>query len=191
MPRTLYTKIVHQEQRIQLARQEKALFTLARELHHKIAEPVVAPATDNGKRHRRVRIEQQQRHKPIRPVATPRSHQADASPTEDANSQPTVPETPDGEERELLGAVGRLVELLRDAVPLVELLDSAGTSPIYRQALRGLVGRDQYTALSFGLLHMTSPELWDTAHAKEFVSPDLAQRLTALGVSVSEHAVRP
>jgi len=191
MPRTRYTTIVHEEQRIQLARQEKALFALAGELRRTVAEPAVAPVTDNGKRHRRVRIEQQQRHKPIRPVATPRSHQADASPTEGSHTPSTIHMAIDRDQSELVRTVGRLARLLQEAAPLVKRLDSVSTPPVYRRAMRTLAGSDQYAALAVGLVHMTSPELWDTAHAKEFVSPDLAQRLTALGVSVSEHAVRP
>ncbi|MCU1490281.1 MAG: hypothetical protein JWM85_1686 [Acidimicrobiaceae bacterium] len=62
MPRTRYTKIVHQEQRIQLARQEKALFALARELRREITEPSPAPITDSGKQHRHARLAQKHRH---------------------------------------------------------------------------------------------------------------------------------
>jgi hypothetical protein len=97
----------------------------------------------------------------------------------------------DRDQSELVRTVGRLARLLQEAAPLVKRLDSASTPPVYRQALHMLAGSDQYTALSLGLVHMTSPELWDTAHAKEFVSPDLAQRLTALGVPVSGYVVRP
>jgi len=191
MSRNRYTSLIHEEQRALIARREKELVALARELHRTIAEPAVAPVTDNGKRHRRARIEQRRRHKPIRPVAAPRSHQVGASPTEGAHTPSTIRVAIDRDQSELVRTVGRLARLLQEAAPLVKRLDSASTPPIYRQALHMLASSDQYAAFTVGLVNMTSPELWDTAHAKEFVSPDLAQRLTALGVPVSEHAVRP
>jgi hypothetical protein len=60
MSRNRYTKLVHQEQRAQLARQEKVLAIFARELHGKIAEPAATPDTNDNKQRRRTRLERKQ-----------------------------------------------------------------------------------------------------------------------------------
>ena len=78
MSRNHYTKIVHKEQRVLIARHEKELADLARELHRKIAEPVAAPVTDDGKQRRRTRLETRRLHRPNRD-AIAATHQADAA----------------------------------------------------------------------------------------------------------------
>lgn len=75
MSRNHYTKIVHKEQRAQIARREKELTSLARELHRTVAEPAAAPATDDGKQRRRSRLETRRLHRPKRHVVA--NNQAD------------------------------------------------------------------------------------------------------------------
>jgi hypothetical protein len=66
MSRNHYTRVVHEEQRRQIARQEKRLAALEDELNHKDAESTAVPFIDKAKEHRRARLEQKRRHKPER-----------------------------------------------------------------------------------------------------------------------------
>jgi hypothetical protein len=68
MSRSRYTKIIHEEQRVLLARQEKALADLARELRRTASESAEAPVADDGKERRRSRLESRRLHKPKRDV---------------------------------------------------------------------------------------------------------------------------
>lgn len=78
MSRNHYTKIIRKEQRALLARQEKALAVLARELHRTATEPAAAPVADDGKQRRRIRLEMRRLHRPNRD-AIAATHQADAA----------------------------------------------------------------------------------------------------------------
>ncbi len=63
-------------------------------------------------------------------------------------------------------AVQRLAELLIEAAPLVELLNSPSTSHAYRSALRQAVGPDRYFAVVTALEQMCSWRTWELAHGK-------------------------
>ena len=78
MARNRYTNIVHKEQRALMARQEKELAVLARELHRTVAEPAAAPVIDNGKQRRRTRLEARRLHRPKRHVVVT-NNQVDAT----------------------------------------------------------------------------------------------------------------
>lgn len=78
MARNRFTKIIRREQRALMARQEKELAVLARELHRRIAEPAAAPVTDDGKQRRRTRLETRRLHRPNR-GAIAVTNQADAA----------------------------------------------------------------------------------------------------------------
>lgn len=71
MSRNRYTKLVRNEQRIQIAHQEKELAALARELHRPPAtQPETLPVTDIAKERRRIRRDRNLHHKPARLVST-------------------------------------------------------------------------------------------------------------------------
>lgn len=71
MARNRYTRLVHDEQRIQIAHQEKELAALAQELHQPPAtQPETLPVTDIAKQRRRTRRDRNLHHKPPRPVST-------------------------------------------------------------------------------------------------------------------------
>lgn len=71
MPRNRYPKLVHEEQRAQLARQEKALAALARELHRpSVTQSETLQVTDVAKEQRRIRRDRNLRHKPALPAST-------------------------------------------------------------------------------------------------------------------------
>jgi hypothetical protein len=78
MSRNHYTKIVHKEQRAQIAHREKELASLVRELHRRVAEPAAAPVTDDGRQRRRTRLETRRLHRPNRDAIAATS-QADAA----------------------------------------------------------------------------------------------------------------
>lgn len=79
-----------------------------------------------------------------------------------------------------LSAVRQLVDLLLEAKPLVEILNSPGTTPAGRALLRALVGEDQYFEVVGGLQDMTSERAWRAAHNKDFLPPEVAQEITEL-----------
>lgn len=87
------------------------------------------------------------------------------------------PVAKDSKARRLLRATRQLADLLHEAAPLVELLDSPSTPQMYRSLLRLQVSDEQYLALVNSLQHMISPEMWKVAHAKEFLSPELAREV--------------
>lgn len=64
MPRTRYTRLVHEREEIRLALQHRALRRLAHELRHRPAEVIELPVLIDLKRRRRARLEQKQQHKP-------------------------------------------------------------------------------------------------------------------------------
>jgi hypothetical protein len=78
---------------------------------------------------------------------------------------------------ELVHTTRRLADLLHEAAPLVELLDSPNTPQIYRTLLRFEVSNEHYLALVNNMQHMISPEMWKVAHAQEFLSPELARKV--------------
>lgn len=86
----------------------------------------------------------------------------------------------DSQARRLLRATRQLADLLHEAAPLAELLDSTDTPQAYRSVLRSKVGNEQYLTLVSSLQHMLSPEMWNVAHAKEFISPELAREINQL-----------
>lgn len=99
-----------------------------------------------------------------------------------STSRTTDPVADDSTKRRLLRAARQLADLLTEAKPLVEILNSPGTPPAYRAALRDLVDLDQYFVLVGDLQDMASERAWRAAHAKQFISPELLQRIKALGV---------
>lgn len=63
MSRTRYTKVVREEQHIQIARKEKEVATVARKLHRQDAESSEVPPTTRAKERRSTRLEQKRRYK--------------------------------------------------------------------------------------------------------------------------------
>lgn len=86
------------------------------------------------------------------------------------------------EQRRLMRAAEQLADLLAEAQPLIEILNSPDTRHIYRAVLRYRVGLDKYLVLVGGLQAMTSVRAWQAVHATQFISPELLQRLHAQGV---------
>jgi len=66
MSRNRYTKLVHEIDRARGVRREKALAAFIRELRCKAADRTAPPDADDGKQHRRARLEQRRQHKPER-----------------------------------------------------------------------------------------------------------------------------
>lgn len=66
MPHTRYTRLVRKSERAQLARQEKKLVALARQLHRGCSDSVELPLVMTAKQRRRTRLEESGRHKPAR-----------------------------------------------------------------------------------------------------------------------------
>jgi hypothetical protein len=64
-------------------------------------------------------------------------------------------------------AVQKLANLLNDAKPLVELLNSPRTAHRYRKALRDRVGVEEYFHLADSLHQMCSMAAWQLSHSKE------------------------
>jgi|GEM_PF-5812088 len=64
MPRTRYTRLVHDRDEARLALQIRALRQLAHELQHQPAEVVELPVLIDLKRRRRARLEQKRQYKP-------------------------------------------------------------------------------------------------------------------------------
>ena len=76
----------------------------------------------------------------------------------------------------------RLAELLIDAAPLIELLDSSETPHNYRAALTELVGMRRYLAAMSSLQHMSSRAAWDKAHPRHQPGSSPPDPLAKLGV---------
>jgi|GEM_PF-2732497 hypothetical protein len=70
MPRNRYTKAVREQEQALLARQEKELSTVARNIRCGNGESAVAPPINEAKKHRRARLKHKCRHKSERSDAT-------------------------------------------------------------------------------------------------------------------------
>jgi hypothetical protein len=81
MSRNRYTKLVRNEQRAQLARQEKELAAIRRSLRRPVVDVVVTPAAET-KRRRRARLERRRLDKPTRYAVA-----AASSPAAPANTE--------------------------------------------------------------------------------------------------------
>ncbi|MFM9590284.1 hypothetical protein ACKI1J_14400 [Streptomyces scabiei] len=66
MSRNHYTALKHNAERIQIAQQAEEMSRLARSLRRKDADVSSAQVAGDGKERRRIRREQQRRHKPER-----------------------------------------------------------------------------------------------------------------------------
>ncbi|UQS22860.1 hypothetical protein L1857_08535 [Amycolatopsis thermalba] len=64
MPRTRYTRLVHDRDEARLSLQIRALRQLAHELRHQPTEVIELPVLIDLKRRRRARLEQKRHHKP-------------------------------------------------------------------------------------------------------------------------------
>jgi hypothetical protein len=67
----------------------------------------------------------------------------------------------------LARAARQLADLLIEAAPLAELLDSPATPSLYRTALRDLVGPERYFKLTNVLNAMCSLRAWEFTHVDE------------------------
>ncbi|TNC23711.1 hypothetical protein [Amycolatopsis alkalitolerans] len=70
MPRTRYTRLVHEHDEIRQEEQIRALRRLAHELHRQPTDVVEMAMVIDLKDRRRARLEQNRRHKPARTVTT-------------------------------------------------------------------------------------------------------------------------
>ncbi len=86
MSRNHYTWQIRKIENARITAQQKALTRLARELHSKTTESVEVPVADDGKRHRRERLEQNRRHRDARQPGSSLAPQT----SPDLNHQPTV-----------------------------------------------------------------------------------------------------
>jgi hypothetical protein len=75
MSRNHYTWQIRKIENARITAQQKALTKLARELHSKTTESVEVPVADDGKRHRRVRLEQTRRHRVAQQFGSSRASQ--------------------------------------------------------------------------------------------------------------------
>jgi hypothetical protein len=71
MPRNHYTKVIRKSEHTQLARQEKELINLIRQLRRGIATSIELPVSMTAKQRRSARLAQKREHRPSRQPDTP------------------------------------------------------------------------------------------------------------------------
>lgn len=106
--------------------------------------------------------------------------------TADQEKELPDPVAADSTERRLVRAARQLADLLREAKPLVDILNSPGTPHSYRAAVRDWVGLDRYFVLVTRLQAMTSQRAWEAAYPYEPIPPELIQRMKALGIDIAQ-----
>jgi hypothetical protein len=81
-----------------------------------------------------------------------------------------------------IATVRTLADLLTEAAPLVDQLNSPQSSDESRALLRTLVGPVEFIELAVSFNLMASARLWEMAHADEPLGVEMVERLRRLGV---------